>query len=458
MADLYNKAQWIFVAGANKSGSIYGIVPVPGTSNVTLISASTFRSTSGSRTNSNGIIEGVAPHILRVDYPDLVTCPSYKFDPQRSNYLANSDQLATGSVPTGWSLNLATWSLATDSTSPVGTGLAGLLIEDTSTGAHYINNIATTAPLTTPNGPAATASFNISVYAKRAGTGANQRNIALYPVAASAATAATYFVLEGTGSVFNPSVKTYVSGAFIEPLPNGWYRCSVLAASQGQQARMRVYLASGSTLSDSYAGNGSGSVYIAGAQMEFLSGLPVRSFPSITDGTFISSYISSSADTVLVTRNADRPLSLPAPNNSATWSFFMSYRRFAPDLVNSQNYDVWLSSGSNFIGIFNNGRILSVPGGLTSPASLPVGIEHKIAVRISGSQLTYFVNGSKITSASFPAGTAAWNSVLIGDNNANTDIVQPSSFYVRVATMFSQSLSDAECISLTTTGSGPSIV
>lgn len=450
MADLYNKAQYIYVAGANKSGSIYGIVPIAGTSNVTLASSSTSRVSSGSRTNSNGIIELVAPHILRVDYPFQDTCPSYKFEPDRTNYVYDSDYLSTSSY---WATQSGSWSLVSEPTSPIGTGLSGLFKE----AAGYVAGGYGKYVRSSTSLPASlnTSTYTVSVYVKRSGSGADTRNIGLMPVAAGEAAAITNFVLEGTGSIAT-GTKTYVSGAFIEQLQNGWYRCSVLANGQGAGAGLYVYLTSGSTYTFDYTGNGTAAMYVCAAQLESGStSSPNRSSPSIAAGSYITSYISTS--NAAATRNADRSITLAAPISTTNWTYFMTFRRnyIAPNF-----FDLLIGSGSGYAGMYNNGVAIWASGSgtdtKTSGSSLPIGVEHKVAMRMNSNTLTYFINGSNRFSIPWTAGS--WGSPIIADQNAGTSISHMSSFYVRVAAMFSQSLSDAECISLTTTGSGTSIV
>ena len=462
MADLYNKAQYIYVAGANKSGSLYGIVPVPGTSNVTLASASSFRTSSGSRTNSNGIIENIAPHILRVDYPDLVTCPSYKFEPQRTNYLYNTDHLSTGSATSLWNLNQAFWSLFSDPTSPAGTGFAGFLRESSSNPAStgFATRQTTTLPTSSQN-------FTVSVYAKRSGSGADVRNLMIQHggVGSADANMNTYFILEGTGSIYTgyaPIVKPFVSGAYIEPLPNGWYRCSVIGSSAPVALYARYFVTSGSIPLISYTPNGRAGLYLACAQLESGSAHNPRLSLSTSNMTYVTSYISSSTDTI-GTRTADRSVSLPAPAGTTNWTAFAAITRYNPDPGPGAqtNFDFRVNSGSgNFAGTYLNGVPIwnsGSAGNTPSGSSLPMGTEYKCAIRLSGSQMTWFINGAR--RFSIPWGTTGtWSSVTIGDQDPNTAITHKGSFYTRVAAMFSQSLSDAECISLTTTGSGTSIV
>jgi hypothetical protein len=453
MANLYDKAQYIFVAGANKSGSIYGLQPIAGTSNVTLVSSSTFRASSGSRINNNGIIEGVAPNILRVDYSDLVTCPSYKLEPQRTNFQLASDYLNSGSSATptnNWvTASFIKWSLVSEPTSPLGTGLSGLITEDTTNNVHVLRsqpvNISTRF----------SQSYTISVYAKQAGTDANQRNIALQGVSATSAQASTVFILQGTGSI-SGTAKLYVSGAYIEPLPNGWYRCSQLVYNAGQSMNFRIILTSGSTFAESYTGNGSGSVYVVGAQLETGSITRDLNTLNISSGTYLTSYISTSTGSggAIATRNADRSITLPAPVNNTNWTAFLAYKRYAPDPLGN-SFDMYISSGSGYAAVYANGRAIWNSGSAGGPTGsfLQIGVENKIAMRLSGSQMSWFINGSRFQSIPW-SGTGTWGNLIIGDQSTNSDLVQPSSFYVRVAAMFSQSLSDAECQQLTATGSG----
>jgi hypothetical protein len=365
-----------------------------------------------------------------------------------------SDYLTSGSPPNGWTITSGSWSLVSEPNSPIGTGLSGLLRENANNSTHFTTNTAVSVmSSSTYNGP-----FTISVYAKRSGSGANTRDIMMLPVAVGSATGATYFILEGTGSILNPSVKTHVSGAFIEQLPNGWYRCSVLGNIFGTgQPRIRISLTSGSGAnSETYLGNNNGAVYLCAAQMESGSAHSGREIPSITNGTYVTSYINTSASNAATTRNADRSITLPSSSNSSAWTYFMAFKRLSPD-IQSTNIDFKITSGSGttrFVGLYNNGIAIWNSGsqGL-SGSSLPIGIEHKAAIRFDNGVVTWFINGSQRFSINWPGNTFTGN-VIVGDETSNTDIVHKSSFYVRTAALFNQSLSNNECLSLTTTGSG----
>jgi hypothetical protein len=457
MANLYDKAQYIFVAGANKSGSLYGMSPIAGTTNVTLVSGSTTRAASGSRTNSGGIIEGVAPHILRVDYSDLVSCPSYKFETIRTNYILNSDHLATGSNPNGWAATNTATSIVADSTSPVGTGFTGLIRENSDTNRdHYILNSFAGA------GAVAAGNKTLSVYVKRSGSGADTRNVMILVEAALSSAAGAYFILEGTGSV-SSTIRTNVSGAYIEPLPNGWYRCSVLAGYPTATGQMRIYLTSGSTYTETYNGNGTAGLYVCGAQAESGSAMgnrDVNTYNTLYNwGTPVTAYISSSTSTP-GTRNAgDQTILLPSSSNTSAWTAFVTYKQSDPSPQgNSAIFSVRAPLGSEYAGFYAGGRPVwsgsGVPAGSPSGSQVFTNIEHKVALRLSGNQLTWFRDGARLFSITWPA-TGTWRNFHIGSIDTSTEaITSRGSFYVRVASMFNQSLSDNECQALTATGSG----
>jgi hypothetical protein len=452
MANLYDKAQYIFVAGANKSGSIYGMSPIAGTTSVTLVSASTFRAGSGSRTNSSGFFENVGAGIARVDYSDVVTCPSYKFEPSRTNHVLSSLYLTSGTQPNGFALpNSGSWSLVSEPTSPVGTGFSGLLRENVTTtnSNFYLRNLL--------SGASNTGSYTFSVCVKRSGSGADARNLMINAGATAIGNAGVYFILDGTGSIFNPTAKVFVSGAFIEPLVNGWYRCSVLysfdARTGGAPPAPAFYMTSGSTYTEGYRGNGTAALYVCAAQAESGStSHGLRSTASYAAGTYVTSYISSSTAAV-GTRNADRTVTLPSSSNSSAWTSFMAFKRYNQDVTSS--YSMYITGSNGFIGIYQNGVAVWNSGStiLTSGSSLPIGVEHKAAVRYDSGTVTWFINGSQRFSITWPTSTFNGN-VILGGNASDIDIPAGSSFYVRTAATFNQSLSNTECTSLTTTGSG----
>lgn len=97
----------------------------------------------------------------------------------------------------------------------------------------------------------------------------------------------------GAGAVVTP-LATGVTSAAIQPVGNGWYRCSVTATSTGVAAAVGVWLATNGT-TNNYTGDGVSGAYFWGAQQEL--------------GAFSTSYIPTTA-AAAVTRNQDN-LSVP---------------------------------------------------------------------------------------------------------------------------------------------------
>lgn len=204
---------------------------------------------------------------------------------QRTNLVLRSEEFDNAV----WVKNACTVS-ANTLTAPDGAITADKLVEDTSTGLHFLHYLATFA---------ASTSYTVSVYAK-----AGER---------------TRFQIGGSGSawasfstaVFDLSAGTVVTntGAFtsasITPVGNGWYRCTATGLSNAspvnQQVAQFFLVQSGTT--NSYTGNGFSGLFIWGAQLEV--------------GSFATSYIPTVAASV--TRNADAA-SMTGANFSSWYS------------------------------------------------------------------------------------------------------------------------------------------
>jgi len=92
MANLYDKASIILTANAYSSSKLFSIKPTNGTGDLTFTRAS-----SGSRINSNNLIELVGNNVPRLAYSGS-SCPQFLFEPTRTNLLINSSDVTAA----GW--------------------------------------------------------------------------------------------------------------------------------------------------------------------------------------------------------------------------------------------------------------------------------------------------------------------------------------------------------------------
>ena len=135
-------------------------------------------------------------------------------------------------------------------TAPDGTTTADTLTEDSSTGLHSVFEVfSATAGI----------SYTNTVYAK-----ANTRT--WIAVAETAGVSAVAFFNLSTG-VLGTVAGTGSPSATITSVGNGWYRCSITYTPSTTFPRCRIMLANGDN-GNSYAGDGTSSAYIWGAQVE----------------------------------------------------------------------------------------------------------------------------------------------------------------------------------------------
>jgi hypothetical protein len=87
---LYDKASLILTPNAYKVSKQYSIKPTDGSGDLTFSRAST-----AMRRNSTGIWESVANNVPRLHYPVGGGCPSWLFEPQRTNLILRSNQFTS---------------------------------------------------------------------------------------------------------------------------------------------------------------------------------------------------------------------------------------------------------------------------------------------------------------------------------------------------------------------------
>ncbi len=203
-----------------KAGKLYSVLPTNGDGDFT-----TTRSTVATRVNENGLIEEVASNVPRLDYSDG-SCPSLLLEPTATNLITQSNQFDTTWISVNVTLN----------SGQTGVGGSNDAWKVTSTsGVDYLRY----------NSNNWLGDTVFSVYAK-AGT----LNSILMTGFGN-----TYFNLE-TGVVGTSTADS----AKIEPMGNGWYRCSIAGNTSPSQVRLYP--------SDLENSSAVGSIYIQYAQVE----------------------------------------------------------------------------------------------------------------------------------------------------------------------------------------------
>lgn len=219
------------------------------------------RATSATYVGADGLIKTAASGEARFDHnPVTGESLGLLIEENRTNLLTYSEQFDNAAWPkTRASIQ------SNVITAPDGTLTGDKFVEDTSTDSHFIRRTGFSS-----------AQYAYSIYAK-----AGERNW-FFLFTGTIGTIRTWFDLSngivGTSEAGHSSAK-------IEPVGNGWYRCSVVAAA-GIEAGIQLANADQGNV---YTGDGVSGIYVWGAQLEA--------------GSFPTSYIPTT--TAAVTRNVD---------------------------------------------------------------------------------------------------------------------------------------------------------
>jgi hypothetical protein len=353
--------------------------------------------------------EVITLNVPRIDY-SLGGCPNILLEPQRTNLALQSSSFDSAA----WTKVNATVT-ANTTTSPSGIVDADTLTADGTSNIHQTVSSAISFTNST--------TYTYSVYVKK-----NTNNfIQLYFSASIGGMFANFDLNSGSVGTLGTLSGSAPTSSIVN-VGNGWYRCSMtITANATTTAACVIHITSSSTAPRAESNTLSTSVYIWGAQVEA--------------GSYATSYIPTT--TASVTRNADI-ISKPnlgtymSPQNNTIFFDFTTISggqntnifRFNTSSGNTIQFWYFLITNSINIqlgGVFYNTGILS----------------GKVAIQINPTDTKMFVNGVLSATA--------------GTTGVVTTLTSPMDIYSNGATMncktmqvYNTSLSDAECIALTT--------
>jgi hypothetical protein len=424
MANLYDKASFIFTANAYSASRLFSIKPTTGNGDLIFSRAS-----SCTRVNSSGVIEVLANDIPALNYSSSLSCPTLILEPTRTNSLVQSNGFGTT-----WTLN-ATTVTSSQGISPDGTNNAWKLNE--TVGGSTTHDIRQASAITAVS----QSRYVISAYVKPV-----ERNQVAIQSDIGGTFDLTKFNLTGTGSIYPASIQPGHT-ATISQVGNGWYRItdSVIANTSSVKFFAINLLSSSITTTpgDTYAGTSNTSgVFIYGAQIE--TGGYLTSYIPTTTGTatrigdqyIISNPISSSIgiegtwyvnikDNIAVASDSAASaiyLGSNSVNGTAGWSFL--FRQGG----GSQRANIWKYENGAGTSIFT-----------------PSTNNSKVAITWSGSVANVFNNGVKVVTNTAFAATASLPWLRAGNSSP-----VGRTFNIDSMALFPTALSDVECIALTT--------
>ena len=247
-----------------KASKVYSVLPTDGTGDFDFT-----RSGNATRVNSEGLIELVTTNVPRLNYPliDGVVqgCPSLLLEPQRTNLIQYSEDFSNAY----WTKSGS--SVTSGQLSPSGDLSAFKLVENNSTGAHWI---VVTSFVETSSSLNKTFSF----YVKK-----GERKFIGYVDTRFANGCEAVFNLENE-TIVRTSGTLFIN-AKIENFGNGYFKCSITYGG-GADTRTNPAIAllddnysGASVLSYTYTGNGLSGNFIFGVQLE-VSSYPTSYIPT----------------------------------------------------------------------------------------------------------------------------------------------------------------------------------
>jgi hypothetical protein len=403
MANLYDKASFIFTANAYSASRLFSIKPTNGSGDLTFSRASAC-----TRITPNGVIELLANNVPALNYSSSLSCPVLQLAPQRTNLVPTSNEFTT---------------YLKDNSTIVG----NILTENTANSTHRLE---------TPfhSGYSTSSLYTYSAIIKQ--------SVGIRDVIISVSNGTTGDMSSQALNLQNGTLSNSLASGTadwsnlsnrVTSLPNGYYLFELSGqTASGTTHRMRVGMVSGST--GNYLGNGTSSIEVSHFQSEL--------------GAFATSRIITTGASA--TRIADNLQSQNLGNLTNYTIFFdqlITYDTGSSSIQHIFNntlglffYSVATNVGIRFYNQLNSQHMFGSNSG-------PI---NKWIITFNGSIYTLFVNGVKITTYT-PPNTV--NHVL---TSFNTQISsgflgqRDAAVGIKTISIFNNVLSDAECIALTT--------
>ena len=404
---MYDKASLALIPSGTKAGTLYSVLPANGDGDFDFT-----RATSATRVNKDGLIESVASGVPRLDYPliDGVVqdCPALLLEPTRTNLSTNSEAFDS------WT-NGGTYVTANQTVSPDGNTTADQLSKTAA--FQQIQNTATVVSGST---------YSFSVFVKE-----NTLDRITLRLASGSNDVRKCLDLSDLSVTNAGGNQTGFVETKVEQYPNGWYKYTVVATSNGTTQYVNIY-AGNATVTES------GNIYIWGAQLEL--------------GNYPTSYIPTTTSSV--TRNADEC------NGAGTSAEFndnegVLYAEIEALGVDSSYRQITIGNSTDNIKILFNASSTRLRGllkvGGINQADLfdetQTEIKYlKIALKYKSGDFALWVNGIEkdtATSGNIPTGMAE---IAFDDGGGASD------FYGKCKDLrvYDTALSDSELQALTT--------
>lgn len=211
------------------------------------------RDSNGKRWNERGIIESLRSNVPRIDFdPRSGECVGLLCEGQSTNMLYHSQELDDSD----W-LKTNSSVTANDDVSPDGNENADLLVEDTSSGEHYIEQTRA-GNQENPH--------SLFVYVKA--NGRSEGKLVLNPEGDSNKEANVTFNLNDESISSSTGSNTTIKDYFLDSVGNDWYKVTMRVDGHDDDTgsfNVRLHLRDGS---DSYTGDGTSGMYVWGFQLE----------------------------------------------------------------------------------------------------------------------------------------------------------------------------------------------